>query len=76
MVMAREDVLIAHEYTYKDNTYVVDRVADGLMMKDPSDSNWYDAVEYHPVPNDGRMYVRSLSDFCNKFEPIPPEDER
>lgn len=76
MVMAREDVMIAHEYTYNGNTYLVERVAEGLMVKDADASNWSDGVMYKPVPSDGRTYVRTLTDFCNKFEAIPPEDDR
>jgi hypothetical protein len=74
-MLSREEVMCDHEYTYKDNKYKVLRCDGNLMVKDANDSNWYHAVEYKAVPDDGRTYVRRVDDFCSKFDAIDPVEQ-
>lgn len=52
---------------YKDANYRIRR-SEGLRVKDPSDANWHDAVEYEREDGSVELtFVRRLDDFNAKF---------
>lgn len=61
-------------WEYKDKKYRVVR-SEGLRMKDPSDANWKDAIEYQVADGSVELnFVRTLDDFGGKFVQVGGED--
>jgi hypothetical protein len=78
MVTEEQLLEVSAIFTYKGRKYaVVDYRPGQYRMKDPSDGNWHDAVEYCFDPSENTTdeeedmaFVRRADDFMAKFEEV------